>query len=75
MTIKRIKNFVLNKEWAVTLAIALGAVTALQEQLVILPDGDAKNWIMGAVVAAGGFLTRLRVWSLAAVDVATGAAA
>ena len=72
MTIKRLRDWVMNKEWAVVLAVAVGAVTALEGQLTFLPEGDARDLIMGAVVVVGGFLTRLRVWSNRAVEVLDG---
>jgi len=62
----------MNKEWAVVLAVAVGAITALEGQLAFLPEGDARDLIMGAVVVAGGFLVRLRVWSNRAVEVLNG---
>ena len=66
---KKIKGYILDKQWAVSLAVAVGTLTALEDQLKVLPEGDAKNWIMGAVIAAGGFLTRLRVWSKSTVAI------
>ena len=48
MTIKRLRDWVMNKEWAVVLAVAVGAITALEGQLGDVGEGD------GRVREAGG---------------------
>lgn len=63
---RRIIQFIFNREWAMVLAFLGAVVLSVQSNAEVLPD-DIEGYVVGPAVLLGGWLTRLRVWSGAAV--------
>lgn len=64
---KRVIQFILNREWAMVLAFLAAVLVSVQEKAEILPD-DVEGYITGGAVVLMGWLTRLRVYSGAKVQ-------
>lgn len=63
-----ILRFILNREWAAFVTFAGIGVTALAENIDVLPDGTAKGWVVAGLAVVSGLIARARVWSKASVD-------